>query len=327
VITGVGLPTLGKLEALYLEARYCAYLYLDCASESRHQHRSMSAAFGLCASLSPAPSASRTALCELRSPLRYALERRRAGRFRHYMPCACDHPITSFPGRSIASISQRRASFDPTVYVITHEPSDEGSSLLRIVEDALAGGARVIQYRNKSRSPVREEEATAILKLTRRAGALLIVNDDPELAAQINADGVHVGQGDADLETARVLVGAGRLVGVSVGNVAEADRAIADGADYIGVGPVFATNTKADARPPLGLGRLMEIVDAVAGRVPVVAIGGINEGNCGGCACVGADGVAVISIVMSANDPRSVTRMLRERFADGRPPPSVPESD
>lgn len=137
-------------------------------------------------------------------------------------------------------------------------------------------------------------------KATNRAGALLIVNDNVELAEAIEADGLHVGQEDTAASQVRGRV---RILGVSAGNAREADAAIRDGADYVGVGAVFGTTTKSDAGEPIGLDGLRRVVEAVDGRCKVVAIGGVNLDNVEECARAGADGVAVVSAVMAATDP------------------------
>lgn len=145
---------------------------------------------------------------------------------------------------------------------------------------------------------------------TRRAGALLIVNDSLELAQAVDADGVHVGQEDAAAREVRPHV---RVLGVSCGNVTEALAAISSGADYIGVGPVYRTATKKDARDPIGTEGLRRIVDAVSGsarKIPVVGIGGINVGNAREVRLAGASGVAVVSAIMSCECPEKAAAQL-----------------
>lgn len=140
-------------------------------------------------------------------------------------------------------------------------------------------------------------------EITRRAGVPFVVNDDVALAKALHADGVHVGQEDTLAVDARAALGPSAIVGVSAGTSEEARQAIADGADYIGVGAVFATPSKADAGDPIGPHGLHEIVDAVEGQIPVVAIGGISVDNAQQCWEAGASGVAVISAVMKSEVP------------------------
>lgn len=209
---------------------------------------------------------------------------------------------------------------DPTVYFVADVGVSEGRDLPTIVRDAVRGGAGIVQYRDKSDATPAEKEAFAksLRDAVREASpdAAFLVNDDPALAVRVAADGVHVGQDDAALAEARAVVGEKAIIGVSCGNIAEAEAAIAGGADYLGVGAVFETKSKPDAGEPLGIGGLARIVQAVSRRVPVVAIGGINMGNCGGCAVVGADGLAVISTIVKSGDPKVEAEMLRMRFED-----------
>lgn len=140
------------------------------------------------------------------------------------------------------------------------------------------------------------------------------MNDDLPLACTLSA-GVHLGQDDATASSARPRIS---LLGVSAGTAAEAARALADGADYVGVGSVFGTSTKGDAGAPIGTDGLAEVVRAVGGRIPVVAIGGIGVENARACAAAGADGVAVVSAVMAAEDPEWVARRLAEEVRKGK---------
>lgn len=146
--------------------------------------------------------------------------------------------------------------------------------------------------------------------LTTAAGATLIINDDVALAKHCAADGVHVGQDDTSAREARSQLGQSAIVGVSAGTIDEAEQAIADGADYIGVGCVFKTATKLDAGQPIGTQTLHDIVQVVNGRVPVVAIGGVSIQNAKLCRDVGANGVAVVSAVMNADRPDTAAAAL-----------------
>ena len=175
-----------------------------------------------------------------------------------------------------------------------------------IVEDddtarvAAAGGATVIQLRLKG-LPTRDvvERGGPVLAACREAGIQLVVNDDVEAALALEADGVHLGRGDPGKERARE---AGLLLGVSAAGVEEARTGVAQGAEYIGAGPVWATPSKADADPAIGLGGLAAISEAVT--VPVVAIGGVDASNAAACVRAGAAGVAVIRAVADARAVR-----------------------
>ena len=170
----------------------------------------------------------------------------------------------------------------------------------------------MIQLREKSLpDEVLLPLAQEIRKLTLAAGALFIVNDIPELAAAVGADGVHVGQRDIPVAEARRIVGPDRLVGLSVENMDQARAALGIGADYLGVGPVFRTPTKSDAAPPAGLSIFREMKDAGVG-IPAFAIGGVNLSNAEEILEAGAWGLAVVSAVVAAPNPLEATRAFVE---------------
>jgi thiamine-phosphate pyrophosphorylase len=199
------------------------------------------------------------------------------------------------------------------LYVITDEGLSGGIPHAEIARKALAGGADVIQLRDKTLS-CRDLVRTgrAIAAITRPAGRLFIVNDRLDAALLCGADGVHLGQGDLPVRAARQLAPPGFIVGVSVGSVTEARAAEEDGADYVALSPTFATGSKADAGPGHGLLRLREIRSAV--RIPVIAIGGIGPGNVREVIRAGADGVAVISAVVAAPDIAGAAWDLKNRI-------------
>ena len=206
---------------------------------------------------------------------------------------------------------------DWTLYVITDRRLSRGRSHLEVARAAIEGGATAIQLRDKE-ATTREliEAGLALRELTRERGVAFIVNDRVDVALAVEADGVHVGQDDMPAKLARRLMGPDKIVGVSASSVEEALRAEADGADYVSASPVFATPTKPDAPPPTGLEGLRAIVEAV--RIPVVAIGGINEGNVEEVIRAGADGVAVISAVVAAPDIAAAARRLRQKIEEAR---------
>ncbi|MGA7964689.1 MAG: thiamine phosphate synthase [Gammaproteobacteria bacterium] len=191
------------------------------------------------------------------------------------------------------------------LYVLTDEQL--GERLEAAVDSALAGGARIIQYRDKSTDYARREtEARMLRTLTRRYGALLIVNDDPGLAARIEADGVHLGRDDAVIATARRLLGAKAIIGVSCyDSLSLARDAVAAGADYLAFGSIYPSPTKPDAvRAPLSLFREAKRET----DVPLCAIGGITADNAEPVVAAGADMLAVISAIFSAQDMEQATR-------------------
>ncbi len=168
-----------------------------------------------------------------------------------------------------------------------------------------------MQLREKE-MPTRQlvEEAAHTLTVTRRAGVPLLIDDRVDLALAVGADGVHLGQDDLPVAMARRLLGPDRIIGSSAGTEDEAVAAERDGADYLGVGSVFETSSKADAGAPIGLEGLRRIVHAV--RIPVVAIGGVAHHNAASAIQAGAAGVAVISAVVGAEDVADAMRRLVE---------------
>ncbi|HVP97064.1 thiamine phosphate synthase [Methanoregula sp.] len=199
------------------------------------------------------------------------------------------------------------------LYVITDEANGGGRSHAEIARLACTGGADAIQLRDKCcRSRELCRIGREIREITKETGALFIVNDRLDVALACGADGVHLGQGDLRPDTARQLAPRPFIIGISVGNAAEAVAAVEAGADYVAVSPVFATSSKDDAGPGCGLSGLREIRAAVS--VPVIAIGGIGRDNVAELIAGGADGIAVISAVAGQPDITAAARDLRERI-------------
>lgn len=199
---------------------------------------------------------------------------------------------------------------DYGVYLVTDAGLSRGRPTRLVVEAALRGGVTAVQYREKSAGTrAMIEEARVLRELCRSAGVPFIVNDRVDVALAVDADGVHVGQDDMPAELARRLIGKGRILGVSAGTPEEARRAESDGADYIGASPIFATPTKADAPPAMGVEGLRRLAEAVG--IPVIAIGGLNAGNAATMIAAGASGVAVVSAIVSAEDAEAAARELR----------------
>jgi thiamine-phosphate pyrophosphorylase len=197
------------------------------------------------------------------------------------------------------------------LYLVTDERLSRGRSHLEVAEAAIRGGADVIQLRDKT-SPSGElyRIALALRKLTLEAKIPLIVNDRLDIALAVDADGLHVGQDDLPAGVARRLLGPGKILGVSTETPEEALLAEKDGADYLGVGPVFeARGTKADAGDPKGPGMIAPI--RAKCRLPIVAIGGIKAGNARSVLEAGADAVAVISDIVAADDIEQAARRMK----------------
>ena len=202
------------------------------------------------------------------------------------------------------------------LYAITDSHLTSGDRLLERVRAALRGGARWIQYRDKSTdAPRRLAEARALAELCHERGAGLIVNDDVELAAASGADGAHVGREDADLESARARLGAQAVIGVSCYNRLElAEDAAARGADYVAFGSVFPSPTKPEA-VQADLDLLREARARLA--LPICAIGGIDADNAAIVAATGVDMLAVISGVFGEEDPEiAAGEIVRAMAAD-----------
>src|SRR5512140_36857 len=202
------------------------------------------------------------------------------------------------------------------LYVITDEKASGGRSHLQVAEAAILGGADVIQLRDKEASSGRlYRVAMRLRKLTRDANVSFIVNDRLDIALAADADGVHVGQADLPVSVVREIMGPGRILGVSVETVEEAILAEKDGADYLGVGPVFESRgTKPDAGQPLGVDRIARIRRGCG--LPIVAIGGINAENARMVREAGADAAAVISSIAAADDIAHAARRLK-RILEG----------
>jgi thiamine-phosphate diphosphorylase len=197
------------------------------------------------------------------------------------------------------------------VYVITDQALARGRSQAALVAQALEGGATAVQLRWKS-GPLRDavELGRALRQLCRAAGALFIVNDRLDLALAVEADGVHLGVTDLPVAEARRLASDDLVIGFSPETLEQAQQAEAAGADYLGVGPIYATTTKPDAGAPVGVAQVQAIVQRV--QIPVVGIGGITAANAAEVIRAGAAGVAVIAAVFGAEDVRGATAALRQ---------------
>ena len=195
------------------------------------------------------------------------------------------------------------------LYAVTDQSwLKEGQSLLSVCEDVLANGATFLQIREKDlEANSFEAEAAKLKDLCARYKVPYVVNDSVEIALAIDADGVHVGQSDIMGRNIRSMIGPDKILGISAGTVEEAVAAENAGADYIGVGAVFGTSTKKNARK-LPVEKLKEISSAVS--IPVVAIGGISSKNLMELRGSGVDGVAVVSAIFAAEDPGKATAQL-----------------
>ena len=210
-----------------------------------------------------------------------------------------------------------RAQPDYSLYLVTDRAACKGRDLLDVVGAAVRAGAGLVQLREK-RCETREfvELARALKALLDPFRVPLVINDRLDVALAVDAAGVHVGQKDMPAAEARALLGPHRLLGLSVNSLEEAAAAQGLDLDYLGVGPIFPTATKADAGPVFGLEKLAELRRRTG--LPLVGIGGIGPDNALDVARSGADGLAVVSAVCSAPDPGAACAALLDAFRRGR---------
>ncbi len=204
-------------------------------------------------------------------------------------------------------------NIDLSLYLVLDPDLCVGFGMVETARAAVAGGATVVQLRDKHADTARMIETGRALKAALSGThALLIVNDDVEAAVAIGADGLHIGQEDMDAPTARARIGHDIILGLSVET--EALAAAVDPAivDYAGIGPVFATSTKADHKEPIGFDGLARLVRVCP--VSSVAIGGLKAADVGDVFAAGADGLAVVSAICGTRDPEAATREIAENI-------------
>lgn len=197
------------------------------------------------------------------------------------------------------------------VYAITDSKSGKNKEFLEYCEDLLKGGAKIIQYREKKRDlKLLLEEAKALRELTLKYNATFIVNDYLDIALLSEADGIHIGQNDLPIKDVRKILGENKIIGISTHNPQEAQQAIIDGADYIGVGPIFYTETKEDVCAPVTL----EYLDFVNKNIklPYVAIGGIKENNIDKVLEMGAKSICLVSELVGADNTLETTKRIND---------------
>ena len=208
-------------------------------------------------------------------------------------------------------------NIDYSLYLVTDRDLARGRSTFEIVKAAVDGGVTVVQLREKHCS-TREfiEQALAIKNFLKARKVPLIINDRLDVAQAVKADGVHLGQTDMPLEMAKDILGDSMLIGISAESIEDAIAAEKGGADYLGVSPIYTTSTKTDTAPPLGLAGLREIRKAVS--LSLVGIGGLNKENSAEAIRSGADGVAVVSAIVAADDPKAAAIELKQVITEAR---------
>ena len=208
-------------------------------------------------------------------------------------------------------------NIDYSLYLVTDRGLARGRATLEIVTAAVNGGATVVQLREKGCSTLEFiQQALSIKAFLKTRHIPLIINDRVDVAQAVAADGVHLGQKDMPLKTAKAILGDTMIIGISAESVKDAIAAEKGGADYLGVSPIYATPTKTDTAPALGLEGLREIRRAV--RLPLVGIGGLKRDNAAEVIRNGADGVAVVSAIVAADNPEAAARELRQMINEAR---------
>ena len=206
----------------------------------------------------------------------------------------------------------KKEDIDYSVYLVTDHRNTNDEEFLNIIEEAIKGGTTIVQLREKTASTKEFYQlALKVKEITSKYDVSLLINDRIDIALAVDSDGVHIGQDDMPADIARKIIGKDKILGVSASTVAEAKKAEADGADYIGSGAVFPTATKDDADSVSKL-QLKEIVHSI--DIPVVAIGGITLENAASLKDTGIAGFSVVSAIMSADNPREASQKLKEIY-------------
>lgn len=206
-----------------------------------------------------------------------------------------------------------KLAIDYSLYLVTDRDLTLNRDLLFVIEEAIQGGVSIIQLREKNCSS-REfyDIAVKVAQLTKKHNIPLIINDRLDIALAVQAEGLHIGQSDLPYSVARKILGKDAIIGLSVETIQDAIDAESLDVDYLGISPVFSTNTKTDIAKPLGLEGIREIKRLSSHKL--VAIGGINLKNTRAIMEAGADGIAVVSAICSADSPKKASEKLKEEL-------------
>lgn len=197
-------------------------------------------------------------------------------------------------------------NIDYGLYLVSDRDLLKGRDFIKSLEEAILGGVSIIQLREKDSTSLEfYNMAVGLKELTSKHNIPLIINDRVDIALAVDADGVHVGQSDMPANIVRRILGPDKILGVSAARLEEAKRAVEDGADYIGVGALFPTATKTNARA-VRLDQLKEIKENI--NIPLVGIGGINESNVKSVMDIGVDGVAVVSAILGKDNIKEAAK-------------------
>ena len=202
-------------------------------------------------------------------------------------------------------VAKRKLLMEIDFYLVT----DSGLSkkgTLSDVQNAVVSGCKIVQYREKNKSTKEMISEALQIKAICGADAIFLVNDRIDVALAVDADGVHIGQDDMPIDVAREILGADKIIGLTVHDIHEAMEAEKSGADYVGLSPIFDTATKSDAGKGIGTERIMDVKNAIS--IPIVAIGGINKENCKVVIENGADSLVAISAVVCSDDVQCETK-------------------
>jgi thiamine-phosphate pyrophosphorylase len=209
-----------------------------------------------------------------------------------------------------------RLAFDLSLYLVIGPDATAGRDVTSVALAAVRGGATMVQLRYKAGMSEIMQSAREVIEVLRPTGVPVIINDRVDLARALGAQGVHVGQADTSPVEARRVLGDDAIVGLSITHPDQLSGVDPTVVDYLGVGPIFATGSKPDASPAIGLESLSRIAGSV--RLPIAAIGGITEANATAVIRAGADGLAVISAICAAGDPEDAARTLVARIDEAR---------
>ena len=212
-----------------------------------------------------------------------------------------------------------RLAFDLSLYLVVGPDATAGRDVTSVALAAVRGGATMVQLRYKAGMSEIMQSAREVIEVLRPTGVPVIINDRVDLARALGAQGVHVGQDDMSPAEARQVLGDDAIVGLSITDAEQLKGVDPNVVDYLGVGPIFPTGSKPDATPAMGLEALSRIASSV--RLPVAAIGGITEANAANVIRAGADGLAVISAICSADNPEEAARALVAKIDEARSGP------
>ncbi|MBI5573795.1 MAG: thiamine phosphate synthase [Elusimicrobia bacterium] len=199
-------------------------------------------------------------------------------------------------------------------YFITDEKLSKAGNVSD-VKSAVSAGVKIVQYRNKTGSTKEMyDEAVKLKKICHKKNVIFLINDRIDIAITSGAAGVHIGQDDMPYSVARKILGKNKIIGVTVHNLKEAKNAQKQGADYLGVSPIFLTETKQDAGRPAGISLIKKIKSHMGGTIPIIAIGGINLSNAPEVIAAGADGLCAISVTVTKNDVKKEIKKFQKLF-------------